>query len=344
MTRLLLDHCNLTAIPDDIGSLVSLEWLVLDGNDFDCLPESIIQLSKLKWMHLNNCTSLRSLPKLPLNIELVEAKGCTSLEMLPDPLKPSDSLEPSLDLENCFKLDDNQSCTDWFISGIKKSLKLSPSLPLSVLKESYNIVFPGIEIPEWFSHQNMGKEVKIKLPSHLCKNVGIAICVVCPTLDYSLTANGRCISIVSGTVVQFSSDHLQLVYVTPQFFDEKSNKVLWEGDVNGFSQIIFKIETHFSSVKVKKWGFHMIYKKDIEDLDRTMVQNSNNSITPYDGMDFLHHNFDSLSVVVEGSSDYNMAGPSGEGSSDCEESSEYEDCDWEESSESDLDYYKNFFF
>ena len=88
----------------------------------------------------------------------------------------------------------------------------------------------------------------------------------------------------------------------------------------------------------------MIYNEDIEDLDRTMVQNSNSSITPYDGMDFLHHNFDSLSVVVEGSSDYNMAGPNGEGSSNCEEPSEYEDCDWEESSESDLDYYKNFFF
>uniref|UniRef100_A0A7N2RA36 ADP-ribosyl cyclase/cyclic ADP-ribose hydrolase n=1 Tax=Quercus lobata TaxID=97700 RepID=A0A7N2RA36_QUELO len=316
LTHLLLGDCNLKAIPNDIGSLVSLEWLVLDGNDFDCLPESIIHLSKLKWMHLNNCTSLRSLPKLPLNIELVEAKGCISLEMLPDPLKPSDSLEPSLDLENCFKLVDNQSCRDWFISGIKKSLKLSPSLPLSVLKESYNIVFPGSEIPEWFSHQNMGKEVKIKLPSYLCKNVGIAICVVCPTLDYSLTANGKEISFESGTVVQVSADHLRLVYVTPQFLDEESNKLLREGesgDVNGFSQIIIKIETHYSSVKVKKWGFHMIYKKDIEDLD----------------MDVLHHNFDSLSVEVERSSDYNMAGPSGEGSSDCEESSGYEGCDWQ---------------
>ena len=311
LTLLWLDYCNLKAISNDIGYLFSLKELHLCGNDFVSLPESIIRLSKLKWMHLNDCTSLRSLPKLPLNIVKVEAKGCSSLEMLPDPLKPSDSLEPSLDLENCVKLVDNQSCRDWFISGIKKSLKLSPSLPLSVLKESYNIVFPGSEIPEWFSHQNMGKEVKIKLPSHLCKNVGIAICVVCPTLDYSLTANGKEISFESGTVVPVSADHLRLVYVTPQFLDEESNKLLREGDVNGFSQIRIKIKSW--DVKVKKWGFHMIYKKDIEDLD----------------MDVLHHNFDSLSEEVEGSSDYNMAGPSGEGSSDCEESSEYEGCDWE---------------
>ncbi|KAK4570777.1 hypothetical protein RGQ29_029574 [Quercus rubra] len=86
-----LTDCNLKAIPKDIGSLFSLTWLVLSGNDFVCLPESIIRLSKLKWMELNNCTSLRSLPKLPLNIQRVEAGGCISLEMLPDPLKPSGS-------------------------------------------------------------------------------------------------------------------------------------------------------------------------------------------------------------------------------------------------------------
>ena len=87
-----LRDCNLKAIPNDIGYLFSLELLDLSGNDFVCLPESIIRLSRLRWMKLNNCTSLRSLPKLPLNIERVEAEGCISLEMLPDPLKPSDSL------------------------------------------------------------------------------------------------------------------------------------------------------------------------------------------------------------------------------------------------------------
>ncbi|XP_050273670.1 disease resistance protein RUN1-like isoform X2 [Quercus robur] len=169
LIELNLSGCNLKAISNDIGSLFSLYGLELSGNDFVCLPESVIRLSKLKRMRLNNCTSLRSLPKLPLNIAEVEAEGCISLEMLADPLKQSDSLEPSLYLHNCFKLADNQSCIDWFISGIKKSLKLSPSLPLSFLEKKYDIVIPGSEIPEWFSHQRVGNEVKIKLPSHLYK-------------------------------------------------------------------------------------------------------------------------------------------------------------------------------
>ena len=315
LTRLLLCHCNLPAIPNDIGSLISLEWLVLDGNDFVCLPESIIKLSKLKWMHLNNCTSLRSLPKLPLNVELVEAEGCISLEMLPDPLKESDSLEPSLYLHNCSKLADNQSCINRFISGIEKSFKLSPSLPLSVLKKEYNIVIPGSEIPEGFSPQSMENEVKIELPSHLCKNVGFAICFVSCTFDIltcSLIANGKRISIGYHESIEYvSSDHLWLVYVTPQFFDEESNKLLWEGDMNGFSQIRIKIES--GDFDVKKWGFRIIYK------------------------------------VKRSHDDYNGAGPSGEGSSneahgksDCEESSEYKDCDeelsdWDESNDSNPD-------
>ncbi|XP_050254551.1 disease resistance protein RUN1-like [Quercus robur] len=328
LTRLLLSDCNLKAIPNDIGSLVSLEWLVLDGNDFDCLPESIIQLSKLKWMHLNNCTSLRSLPKLPLNVEFVEAEGCISLEMLPDPLKQSDALEPSLYLHNCSKLADNQSCIDRFISGIEKSLKLSPSLPLKFLKKEYEIFFPGSEIPEWFSHQSMGDEVEIKIPSHLCKNVGIAFCFVfctheqhdlAPIFSFLLIANGKEICIgYYDTHCCVSSDLLCLVYATPQFFDEEPNKLMWEGDGNGFSQIRIKIEA--CEFEIKKWGFRMMYKE-----------------------------------VKSSRDDYNGAGPSGEGSSkrikrhtetngnsdselseykdcddsDSEESSEYKDCDEE---------------
>ena len=349
LCQLNLWDCNLKAIPKDIGSLLSLRCLDLSENDFVCLPESIIQLSNLELLELFNCTSLRSLPKLPLNIQRVEAGGCISLEMLPNPLKPSDSLEPSLDLENCFKLADNQSCIDWFISGIRKYLKLTPSLPLSALKTEfydtyhpYVIVAPGSEIPKWFSHRSMGNEVKIKLPSHLCKKVGIAFCVVFypiesysfPVHGYSLIANGKRINIDNCPPIYVaSSDHVSLVYVVPQYLEEESNKLLWEGDVNGFSQIRIKIES--CDVEVKKWGIRMIYNEDIEDLDRTMVQNSNSSITPYDGMDVVHHNFDHSSMVVE-DSDEDIPNPKrikrhteADGNSDSEESSEYEDCDEE---------------
>nr|POE57591.1 hypothetical protein CFP56_32924 [Quercus suber] len=169
LTNLFLNDCNLKAISNDIGSLFSLIWLDLSGNDFVCLPESIIQLLKLKLMNLNNRTSLRSLPKLPLNIAEVEVL----------------------------------------------------------------------------------------------------------------------------------SDHLWLVYVTPQFLDENFKKLLLGGDANGFCEIGIEFETKDSIWEVKKCGLHVIYKKDIEDLDRTMIQYSNSSITPYGDLDVFHHNFNNSAVVVE---------------------------------------------
>nr|POE57592.1 hypothetical protein CFP56_32925 [Quercus suber] len=218
------------------------EFLDLSGNDIVCLPESIIQLSKLKWVVLDNCTSLRSLPKLPLNIESIYAEA--------------------------------------------NGKRMSPALGSSLIPK----VLP---------------------------------------------------------------DHLWLLYVTPQFFDEKSNKLLSEGDANGFTQIGIKIEIGGPGEEVKKCGFRMIYNKDIEDLDRTLAQHSNINISPYE----------SFAMIVEcdkakrSCDDYDGVGLSGEGSSndisnpkrmkrqtethgnsDCEELSEYKDCDeelsdWDESNE-----------
>ena len=127
----------------------------------------------------------------------------------------------------------------------------------------------------------------------------------------------------------------------------ESNKLLSEGDANGFTQIGIKIETGGPGEEVKKCGFRMIYNKDIEDLDRTMDQHSKSSISPYE----------SLAMIVEcdkakrSCDDYDGAGLNGEGSSndisnlkrikrhtethgnsDCEELS-----DWDESNESNPD-------
>jgi Leucine-rich repeat (LRR) protein len=128
LTRLNLRDCNLKAIPNDIGSLFSLEEFNIAGNKFVCLPESIGQLSNLKWMSMENCTSLRSLSKLPSNIAEIWAKNCISLEMLTDLLKPNGSFKPNLYLQNCFKLTDNQCLTDVYFAAIKRQLQVSLSL------------------------------------------------------------------------------------------------------------------------------------------------------------------------------------------------------------------------
>ena len=101
----------------------------------------------------------------------------------------------------------------------------------------------------------------------------------------------------------------------------------------------------------------MLYNKDIEDLDRTMAQHSNSNISPYESMAMIVE----CDKAKKCCDDYDGARLSGEGSSndisnpkrikrhtethgnlDCEELSEYKDCDeelsdWDESSESNPD-------
>ena len=162
----------------------------------------------------------------------------------------------------------------------------------------YGVVFPGSEIPEWFSHQCMGNEVNIMEPfSHLCNDwIGIAICVVFCTLPhhkilddpvfYSLRANGKSMRTLQGAgLMDALSDHTWLSYLLPQYecFSEEERKTLWECDANGFREIGIKIG-YIESSLVKKCGLRVVYKKDIEDLNRNVVQCSNNSIIPYEGL------------------------------------------------------------
>ncbi|XP_075650739.1 TMV resistance protein N-like [Castanea sativa] len=296
LRELNLSNCNLKEIPNDIACLFSLQKLNLSGNNFGCLPESIAQLSILERLTVNNCTSLQSFPKLPLNIGYIVGYGCSLLETVPDLLRPNSSFEPNLFLSNCSKLTGNQQFIDLFFSVIKKSTQgLSPNYH----GERYDVVFPGSEIPEWFSHQCMGNDVNIMEPfSHLCNDwIGIAVCIVVFPLPhhqirnervfYKLSANGKDmpfglgISIIDRLVAV--SDHIWLSYVLPQHFLGKGEKSLWEYDANGFREIGIEIRNSASCL-VKKCGLRVVYKKDIEDLNRNVVQCSNNSIIPYEGL------------------------------------------------------------
>nr|POF04641.1 tmv resistance protein n [Quercus suber] len=116
LVKLELRDCNLRAVPNDIDSLHLLENLNLSENNFVCLPESIIRLSKLKVIYIENCTSLRSLPQIPLSTRSIWANGCTSLETLPNQLKQESFFEPNVYLLNCFKLADNQGFSDKFLT------------------------------------------------------------------------------------------------------------------------------------------------------------------------------------------------------------------------------------
>ena len=198
------------------------------------------------------------------------------------------------------------------------------------------MVVPGSVIPKWFRHQSIGAEVNIIEPSsHLCIDewVGTAVCVVfcsCPSQQINdvllvclLIVNGKEIYLANiGAKNAGLSDNIGLYYFLNQYYEEVT-EILKECEATKFSQIGIKIERN-PLLKVKKCGFRIVYKKDIEDLTQTMAQSSNINIIPYEDLGVLHHNFDNSAKQT--CNDYDGVGPSGEGSSnDCEDYFECEE-------------------
>ncbi|XP_050260694.1 disease resistance protein RUN1-like [Quercus robur] len=282
LTKLNLRNCNLSVIPDDIGCLFSLEEIHLSENSFVCLPDSISQLCKLERMYLNNCTSLRSLPKLPVDIVEIWGDGCSSLEMVPDLQKSNSFFKGELYLSNCNKLTDNQDFIDNFLAVIRKhhqGFSRHGGYDEEEFNWRYDMIIPGSVIPKWFIHQSIGAEVNIKEHSfHLCDEwIGTAICFISSSrLKFSIScrliANGK---VMSATIVDAGyykslsllSDHIYLCYLLPQYYKEEDIKLLNECEANELSQISIKIEIYDLGKEVKKCGFRMVYKKDIEDLN-----------------------------------------------------------------------------
>ena len=63
----------------DFGGLSSLEELDLSRNEFFSLPSGIGILSKLRLLIVQGCGNLVSIPKLPSNLEHLDAFGCQSM-------------------------------------------------------------------------------------------------------------------------------------------------------------------------------------------------------------------------------------------------------------------------
>nr|POE94869.1 tmv resistance protein n [Quercus suber] len=249
LIELNLQNCNLSAISDDIGCLFSLEEIDLSENSFVCLPDSISQLCKLERMYLRNCTSLRSLPNLPVDIVEIWGDGCTSLETILDLQKPSAFCKGELYLSNCCKLADNQDFIDKFLAVIRmyhQGLPRHGRYDHRLYNWRYDMIISGSVIPKWFIHQSIGAEVNIKEPSsHLCDDwMGIAICIV---FSYLLNFSLSCRLIANGKVMSATADFVQtanfvdkigrlseniwLCYLLPQYY-EKDIKLLSECEAN----------------------------------------------------------------------------------------------------------------
>ncbi|KAK3219245.1 hypothetical protein Dsin_013215 [Dipteronia sinensis] len=296
-----ISDCNLSdgAIPNDFGSLFSLEELKLSGNNFVSLPDCISQLSKLKILCLEKCQKLQSLPKLPPEIMFLGAEDCTSLKTISSALELT-SQEIALHFFNCFQLlletqDMNNSLVilllkRWLqinemsnhdpmlqeISNHDPMLQEPPSFP----SHQFHIRLPGSEIPGFFCCRREGSSVDGRLPSGWLNDefMGFAVCAVFALPDHSddVEIKGYIATRLGSSNFSFSyrgfttidSDHLWLGYLSRDIFHH--NIITTSNGGEGVF-VFFNVswgENAFNSL-VKRCGVRLVYKQDVENFEQT---------------------------------------------------------------------------
>ncbi|CAN7063847.1 unnamed protein product [Brassica oleracea var. botrytis] len=94
---------TLTLTNYQLSHLTKLTNLDLSGHDFDALPSSIRDLTSLITLCLNNCQKLRSVEKLPLSLQFLDAHGCDSLEEAGSVEHFRDKPNEEVQQRTCFK-------------------------------------------------------------------------------------------------------------------------------------------------------------------------------------------------------------------------------------------------
>ncbi|CAI0396282.1 unnamed protein product [Linum tenue] len=147
LTKLNLGHCKcLTSLPDSLCCLTSLAQLDLNGCcELEDLPSSLRLCVSLEYLRVEDCAKLQSLGELPPNIQRLKAKGCKSLEGIPDTINLR-SNGVDIDCRQCFKLDQPESL------GWRKLQRYLQGAPNP--EQEFGIVTPAgtnksMDIPEW---------------------------------------------------------------------------------------------------------------------------------------------------------------------------------------------------
>ncbi|XP_040368728.1 disease resistance protein RPV1-like isoform X2 [Rosa chinensis] len=261
-------------------------------------------LSKLENFNLENCKRLQELSDLPSNSRLdLRADGCTSLKYLFDASNLNRLNRSYFNFINCFNLNGNQGCNNIAFEMLKTFMYQG----ISSKRETFQIVIPGNNIPEWFSCWNVGCSLSVPVPAdwNNSRFLGFALCAVFALDEHHpvdelymdefktfnathhlvccLKLDGRELEVYgrqpafrfSEEFCQVESDHLWLFYVS---CDKYFGTEWWH---NICSQVEFLFKTRGPGLYVKRCGVRLIHEQDVQELNQTTTQSSR-SMSPYE--------------------------------------------------------------
>nr|BCM78833.1 candidate crown gall disease resistance protein 4 [Malus hybrid cultivar] len=155
LRKLDLSRNNFVSLPDCISKAVNMEILLL--SDCKTLREIPVLPPKLWQLDLDGCISLDKIPVLPPRLWQLDLDGCISLDKIPT-LPP---MLKHLKLCHCSGLSDDEVAkleNEWLNEDIlvarlenNKVLKLE-NVWRDELYPHLSIIYPGNEVPKWFSY------------------------------------------------------------------------------------------------------------------------------------------------------------------------------------------------
>ncbi|XP_059652455.1 disease resistance protein RPS4B-like [Cornus florida] len=267
--KLAMEGCNITHVPIEIGSLMSLEFLNLGRNNFSNLPATIANLPTLKVLLVNMCSRLESIGALPVNLLGLSAHYCTSLQSVSMESKAAEAV--FMACFHCPKLVNNN-----FTYNFRRNILHYAGLDE---KRQYNIVVTGSEIPRWCNNQRDGNVVRFRVDRMI---QGFILCVAfsgrynqstsrlsfIPDL-FNITEGD--LSSLAGDMVGFDhpkcedhpsfEDQMWLSYV-PNQTEGPDSTFFFDGE-----EVEITTRTWTSDLRVNKCGVSLVYEDDEKDTD-----------------------------------------------------------------------------
>ncbi|KAJ9542563.1 hypothetical protein OSB04_029069 [Centaurea solstitialis] len=263
--------------PKDFQAFSSLEELHLSGNSqLTQLPAGISCLSQLKLLEVNNCCRLQNLHALPSKLQVLRARGCSSLEKIGDITQEYQWLYKAWFI-GCHKLLEDQESERY----IDKMLQQSFLKKCASVGHRLSIAVPGSKIPSWFGEQQHGCNVALRLPPNLHTQVmGFAICGVFhrdwkyddPRIIFKIVNDEKVIpeSLEVDIIASSAADHncnLWVTYIPFGFFQQMYHDLQpqdWSNIEGNLVMTVMRTEGE----KSISCGAKVVYKEDMEPIQQ----------------------------------------------------------------------------
>ncbi|CAL9006581.1 unnamed protein product [Prunus brigantina] len=293
LVELSLWGCNLSddAFPMDFSHLSSLQRLNLGNNPFGSLPNCIKGLTRLHELSFNNCTSLKSLLRVPKMNEL-DIANCISLEKITYQY-------PRLAWERCTRYGCNYNLVEWeyryklqpigtvdvemiqlevtthcnlleSMAPIRMytryaNLRKDDPIPVQGLYERgiFSTFFGGNEVPGQFSHKSRGSSISFTVPlldNHRTRGLIVFVVYVNAGYDSPIVHH----SYLSHIIVKNKSNGLRGAYCPSHYgIPGEGEDMIWlshwnlDDQLEGGDEVVVSVIMK-SGLLVKELGIRLV--------------------------------------------------------------------------------------